>query len=1667
MMFTNDKLNKFLDNAYTVKSHPIVISEINLNSPDTIEKVGVYRYRPYDNDVSHKTLPINYDEYDNGDHYTSSRISYDEILGILESGSSESHEQVINQVDDNLPLLFSLEDCFKQNRPRSGINKAIYFGNRKWSGSSKDAAINPRYYAANRSDHFKYWTSFKKEGSVERGVSRKVVNSYPIDDAVPFVIYNKSIPANRIVVKMQTHVGLTNTDETQKRVPKSWSIEVLRNGTWQRAYSWSESSRIPNDGYVELGYGIVVPDQYKDIYTYCGELISTSMLPIDAKFGDMYLVRKNDGQIGEFWINSEKMWRSFAPVYGWSPENQTFNTRSSLVSTLVDPPYYDDSNRVFREFQLIDGIRIVVNTMNTNDSTFDLIELSPRLVMDWTDRTVSFDVNKVMADLGSQALPVGSLKAGTGKISVNNNDSAFNVNNTFNIKTAKGSIIADFQNIRGSVKFFEQIIDDDGYVYCVPVKTMVISTTNEINNTYENIDFSLRDNYDIFESTSSPELLLSDCSLSRIVMTILDNIGFSNFVFKRDSSVSDPVIPYFFSSSDKSVAEVLNDLAIATQSAMFFDEYNNFVIMTKEYLLPENGTRPTDIIMRGQNTDNALSNFEAISSSERDIHNDGSISFTKRYINRSYGSTQQAMFQSQDKTWVYQPSLLWEVSGDQSTRPINEKAKDQSGYALTAMPLNSDLSADIPSYYGGTIINNTIDVGEAAEYIARYNGYLYADGEIIRYDAVQYAVSGIGKVWIKSSDEYQDHILGLPFGGKIYPTGLIRIYAEPEYTVDENGNIVIVTGIIPNNGRGQFGTKIVEHIAGLNSYWSDNNNVRGMFQSSEYLFNMKEDVEYPSGMLQNSLAGTERRGYVAQRHAIQSTRNGIIKNNLSQKFWSESDITTMTSAQAGTLQSSAFVFAGQKLPSAISKADMVSYVYKPLDNYYTNFGTRCRIIGKVETGSNSEQHPIGSSSYFTLPSNNPSNNITIEGGSGGIGIQVDPDTNNGYFFEIAALTKSDPSGYKTDDIDIESNLGIVSAVSMTDNVVSISVDKSVLETVPSLNIYDEISVQGISEQNAPNVNGTYRVDNITNQGSVLVYTVPVMPYTWINSFGNVSKSGTDLGIITGATVDSNNVGSIEFSYPTGVSIGDTLDITNFSVSGSIPNINKTVSVISVSSDTRTVTFNIPKDTHTFLLDSLKNATVVKVSTQNTKLNNIWFYKTVSDDLGGRITHYTRDANSTTITVDRHRLSNMDMVNVNLPGNPDLINGSYQVVSAIGTTIILNRGGSYVERTVTPGIYNTIGLQKPIATPYRLWSGLSSILIDSGQFWGQYRATAEKDPTVYDLGIEYTDSSAGRRFYLYINNKQIATVLDTNPLQKYNNMALFVRGESKLMFENVFALGENVTNGSITKQVSPTNISQVFGIPDGINESDSLRKYAVSGFVQSSYLSGIGSKTSPQYNMYYDEFGTIMRECEYFNIKYDKAYPVLWARVAPVLTRLKGYTISQFYSTPYGAEFMIFNCLDNICTLDSSTGNYLRINGITFTSSATKVLTVDEYLKSGSKISTTNGNAALYQHMLDYIKESRIKYGKKDFNIKSDYIQTESMAESLMDWILRKVSRPRKNIGLDIFQNPTIQLGDIISIDYQDEHGNVVISPDKQLIIYDIKYSKTGDKSSMSIFATEV
>jgi hypothetical protein len=2012
-MFDSKELNDHIKTSSTIKSRAAVIAEWNMNFFENIAEIGNYRYRPTLG-IAEKygTIPNIYDPRDLGNFYTNAT----EADTLVDGGFEEDGQTpvVFKPKKEKEKLLFSLEECFGKFRPRSGINKLRYGITSKYlHHSNVDMFNRPRYYMPDKNDMFKYWTSYRTENGKEYGIANNTINgNYIIEDTAPYVVYKEEIPINRIVMKMQTNVGNVNLGpftgpsgifadpffgEQNKTTPVNWKVQYLKNNIWIDAISFNKDSLrnngnqiVGSDGYVEIGYGLIVPEVFRKNFVNNGVIASTSVLPLQEESGQAYLVKENDNDIGTYYIWEGGQYKTFAPQYGWYVVDENIDQLTNFVTDTTSPKKYNTAQAGildYEEFLFISGIRIVVDTMNKFGSTFDLIELAPRLAVDLTEKTVSYSVTKSASDLGVSGLPVGQLLASTGSLNIFDYDQAFNPNNQWQLdpetNTYVGSVIAKYINKNIQIKFYEIISgvevkdENDNTItksFYIPIKTLYSESFPQSNLKTREISLELRDLFFYFESQLAPELLIPNVSLSYAIATIFDSIGFSNYSFKRLDGESDPIIPYLFVSSEKSVAEVLNDLAIATQTAMYFDEYNDFVMMSKDYALPERNQRPTDIVLLGSNPQLAEETFEGlaisgkkeleniieIASKDNNIYNDGKISYVARYIQKSMGSLKQAYVADKDISWIYKPSLLWEVSGTENIKPTNGQTSTGNKYALAAIPLNSNLTNQIPRVESHELVNNIIDFGDGILFIGRYNGYFYSGGEVIRYDAVEYNVSVLpssvvdstftgGNVWITSAQEYENYFSKLSFNGKIYPTGRVRVYAEPNYETF-NGITRMSNGEVAKHGRGQFGTTIIDHAAGLDSHWTNNENVYGCKMKSVYLFGNdsfegdtgelpeeKLKLEYlvigggggagvalgqatntgtggggaggyltdtdfepeleksyvvsigafgtnqtnggrsrfgdiialggggggyidsplgrgggsgggagyhpfgtsqggvgtvgqgfgggnrsadtaasaggggaggPGGSgsgntpgaagagLSSSITGvpvTRARGGkgnysasplaniaspapntgdgggggvnnrassawgasgvvilrysnkfsvvvgsglhsitsdlgaeekvttitlgegnisftyspeyfaniavgsggdqtgtglagVSKSLATQSSRSSVIKNYLSFSHNEETPNKNRLSSTSETVQSSALVFNGPAFSSQESPIDFISYVNKPLNNSFKHFGTRMRIIGKIENNDKSIQTAAGATTYFNIPTTTPDENQTISGGSGGIATLLNPENNNGYYFEIAALSEKNIDQYKARNTNIKKSITRFIAFSPTEAVVYVSSANKKYE-VGSKVIITAGKPASANPVNLPTyARGTWKVTAATESTIAIAgsgFTVGDISginetETILPAPGTFSADGIAniffYKILKNSSFDIRTQATYDL-----VGIFDQTTLTAPSNSKLIlPDPNGGVGQFIVQEGQR-VWLNGQTKTEQNGYYKLTNAGdpsfPIAVTGNNTFTISVpgVLGTTPPYISGAKVKLFKADgSDSPEFVIDQITVNHVAGIGSNLGTNVTTYRTTTNHGFGNGNVVVIT--GSNPVRYNVPPPSKWVLTKDEDAIPVKLWSGLSSIIVDDGNFAGQSRVVGEELTTVYDLAIEYEDLQKSRRFYLYLNDTQIATVDDLNPLplNNINNVALFTRGSSHCMFENVYALANRYGESSESEK-SPI-AKEIFTNKTDISSNEAFRKYSISGIIQPTFLSGVSASEPPKYDIYYEEFGSIFREMAYFNVKYDKAYPALYSTISPTFNKIRGYTVSGFFGGAYGAEFLIFNATDTFLFLDETVGNYLRIQGITFTQDSRYDLTVDGYFEKTTNFANpqikedmTILSPVTEKQLYNDIKNSRITYGKNQFSLDSIYIQSSDAANNLMKWLISKIMKPRKSVGVSIFANPAIQLGDIVSIDYSDSSDEIAFEPDKRFVVYSIDYKKDPSGPSMTLYMSEV
>lgn len=252
---------------------------------------------------------------------------------------------------------------------------------------------------------------------------------------------------------------------------------------------------------------------------------------------------------------------------------------------------------------------------------------------------------------------------------------------------------------------------------------------------------------------------------------------------------------------------------------------------------------------------------------------------------------------------------------------------------------------------------------------------------------------------------------------------------------------------------------------------------------------------------------------------------------------------------------------------------------------------------------------------------------------------------------------------------------------------------------------------------------------------------------------------------------------------------------------------------------------------------------------------------------------------------------------------------------------------------------------------------------------------------YKIDINATVASGAVAIDVYINNFKITAIDSSNPLPITSNVAMF-SATGKVSFDYFYA--------------TPLTEDQY---KNGIIQNVYEGKY---GTKTLSFLYGdkvVDNSISPLQLPFLDEFGKVAREIKILKIKYE-------ARPGNPLYASTG--INKFVNvmgqrlTSFGAEVYLINNAGTFVPLDNS----------------------DLYSFSiiGNYIVTTGQ----HEYVSNTLSENTVA---EPVVFESNWIQGESDAKELADWIKSQWSRQQQIVNLETFGNPLISVGDIITINY--------------------------------------
>ena len=586
----NEIDNLFKKSASVQSSHK-VIAEWNQNSYTGVSYIGSYPIK-LTGTASDPTYSKTFNSsetiggWDNGGYFY--EYDSDAGTGVIQNKERES--------------LSPIRDIVKTERPDPGIVHQIQYKNLNSSTISTvrladDATdlrayqifeTKNRIYPCHKDSVTKYWSSPRqRKPNPTSGIALDSAYVGVSDEDGEmlgnnaFVVYDTDIITNKIVIKTQTINGF----------PEDFKVQVLKSTsptTWSTIFTEDSAARsaraitsITATGL--LGSNTVTLSSLNNVYV--GMFISGTGIPAGSKIESILpesAVEISSNLTANITASSTSIvdkpledgilrltGKASSGVITWSISGGV-EDENSIETLLIDD---------VTEAEQIKGLRFISTKLSRENGSLDIIEVSPRIVIDLSSYVTDISVNSTIGDF-QYGIPSGSIVSSSGTITLFNQDNVISNRNVDSILNGR---------IKPNVKFtiLNRIISEN-YEKYVPVKVLYADSWDQGSDW--TVSVSVTDFTKFWKDQSSPDILLGaseGLKSSSIIKILLDNIGFGRFSFVKTSDLQeydyeDRKMDFFYCDKKMSIMQVLEQIAKSMQLSMFFDQFGIFTVMTKE-----------------------------------------------------------------------------------------------------------------------------------------------------------------------------------------------------------------------------------------------------------------------------------------------------------------------------------------------------------------------------------------------------------------------------------------------------------------------------------------------------------------------------------------------------------------------------------------------------------------------------------------------------------------------------------------------------------------------------------------------------------------------------------------------------------------------------------------------------------------------------------------------------------------------------------------------------------------------------------------------------------------------------------------------------------------------------------------------------------------------------
>ena len=287
----------------------------------------------------------------------------------------------------------------------------------------------------------------------------------------------------------------------------------------------------------------------------------------------------------------------------WSDSENFAPDQSGLVVINRRARRWRQEDIVSNEYVGVYGIKIEVPTLSEPNRRLDLIQFSPRLAFDFSDRVITASVSKSRQET-SIVNPIGRSQASTANITFSNDDRFFNPED----ETSVLYNIID-KNVKFDVWFgvntFPLLAPDENLNFEY-IKQITIFSDDWNIGSDSTVTVEGRDRSKFFQEEMIENSFYTNKTAQEIVRDIVERGGVVDHDIRYSENDKNIRVPFVFFQDEKTIWEALDELAIAEQSVFYFDENDVFVWESRDYLWSDLGV---DLTLRSQPDNGVLANL--------------------------------------------------------------------------------------------------------------------------------------------------------------------------------------------------------------------------------------------------------------------------------------------------------------------------------------------------------------------------------------------------------------------------------------------------------------------------------------------------------------------------------------------------------------------------------------------------------------------------------------------------------------------------------------------------------------------------------------------------------------------------------------------------------------------------------------------------------------------------------------------------------------------------------------------------------------------------------------------------------------------------------------------------------------------------------------------------